>query len=435
MRHGPGLITLLLLAAAAGAQEPGTPAADRSGDRPILGAPPAFDLGSGEERIRLEAETALRQEPAPRSPVLVRLDFAAELPVLERRGGWVRVRSGGLAGWVSLDPTAEDSADGFFRLTLDGPDPAALERARRHLPAGTAATELGPYALYTDVADRRQLAELARLAATLPQLFHRRFGLAAVPAGGETVVIYAREAAYQAYIEGEGDPSLRDSAGRATAGLAVLHAGQRLPGELRSVMVHEIVHLLTYRALGHDLPPWLTEGLAEDLAFCRVSRSGELVFGSLDTWSSSRTVPTIGRGGRIVTGVETRTSGPRLALDGLRQEWSRSRRPTLAELLTLSELEFLAADQRSLHYWMSAFWVRFLLADGPSSRGSSSRDSSSRGPSSRPADAFRAFLAAVARGEEVDAVSLRRRLGATWEELETAWGKWLRGRGPWKEER
>ncbi len=426
MRHGIRPTAAVLLVSAVGfglaaqAPEPEPTAQQRSPDGPILGAPPAFDLGDRQERLHLEAETALHQEPAARSPVLVRLDFAAELPVLERRGGWARVRSGGLAGWVALDPAAEAQAGPLLRITASGPDPAALERARSHLRSAAAARQLGPYALYTDVAGERLLAELARLAAGLPESFRRRFGVAAEPGDGETVVLYADEASYRAYVEDEADPSLLDSAGRATDGLAVLYAGDRLPGELRSVLVHEIVHLLTYRALGNDLPPWLAEGLAEDLAYCRVSRTGELVLGSLDTWKASRARPVLDPRGRPAMGVETRTGGPGLALDRLRSEWLAPVRSSLADLLAFSETEFMESDRRTLHYAMSGFWVRYLLADGPPPR---------------HVEAFRSFLAAVARGEAVDAASLRDRLGASWEDLEAGWGKWLRGNGPWRGKR
>ena len=444
MPHRRRRIPLLLLAAAlsagAGArpQEPQTPA----DPAPILGAPPAFDLEAPREYVLLPADTALHQEPAARSPVLMRLDFAAELPVVERRGGWVRVLSGGFAGWATLDPEA--AAEAALRIIPGGPDPQAVERARRHLPAGVRAQKLGPYALYTDLADGLPLAELSRLAAELPRYFHRRFGLAAAPGDGEVVVLYAREASYHAYTRGEADPTLRDSAGRALRGLAVLYAGGRPAGELRSVLVHELTHLVAYRALGTDLPPWLAEGLAEELAFCRVSRSGELLLGSLDTWTTSRRVPAAGPANRVSMAVETRTAGPRVALDELRREWSGPRRPELADLLVFSEVEFMAPDRRSLHYAMSGFWVRYLLDEHP--------------------DAFRSFLAAAARGEAVDAIRLRDRLGAspslrtaprsegmgrkappqagvfgalgaTWEELEAAWGKWLRGKGPRKGER
>ena len=406
--HRPRLVLAVFLVSALGpwlrAQppEPATPAEERAPDEPILGAPPAFELGDPQERLHLEAETALHQEPAARSPVLVRLDFAAELPVLERRGGWARVRSGGLAGWVALDPAAEAEAGPWLRAT------------------GAAGRKLGPYALYTDVAGERLLGELSRLATKLPELFRRRFGVAAEPGGDEAVVLYADEASYRAFVEDEADPSLLDSAGRATDGLAVLYAGDRLPGELRSVLVHEIVHLLTYRALGNDLPPWLAEGLAEDLAYCRVSRTGELLLGSIDTWKASRAVPVLDPRGRPSMGFESTISGPGLALKRLRNEWSAPGRPALADLLALSETEFMASDRRTLHYAMSGFWVRYLLADDPSPE---------------RADAFRSFLAAVARGEAVDAVRLRDRLGASWEELEAGWGRWMRGNGPWRGKR
>lgn len=394
-------------------------AAEQDEAEPILGAPWAFDLGDQPlDRARLSAGAAIHEEPAGSSAILTRLDFAAELAILERRGGWRRVQWGTFHGWVLLDPSrdaelreVETAADAAPWIVLAGPDPAEVERALRHLGSEAGERQLGAYRLHTDVTDDRLLDDLSRLAERLPEVFRQRFGLAATPDNRETVVLYARAASYRSYAEGADDVTLLDSNGRAVSSLAVLHAEERLPGEVRSVLVQEIAHLLTYQALGANLPPWLAEGLAEDLAYCRVSRAGELLPGTLASWESSRTVPVIGPGGRIGMGVERRTGGPRPALQMLLAKWRDPRRPSLADLLVLSQREFMASERRSLHYAMSAFWVRYLMA-------------------AERADAFHAFLGEVARDEAVDAVRLRPRLGSSWDEIEASWGRWLRKAGP-----
>ena len=172
--------------------------------------------------------------------------------------------------------------------------------------------------------------------------------------------------------------------------------------------MHELVHVITHYALGPQLPPWLMEGLAEDLAYSRVDSQGELLLGSLDAWRSSRLLEiSSGPRRRTLTSVYS-AGGPALNLDALLERWSQPVRPSVRALVGMPWAEFMEAEARLVHYTMSAFWVRYLLAD------------------TELAAPFRTWLAGLARGEEADAETLTGYLGRGWDELEAGFERWIR---------
>lgn len=386
----------------------------------IHGAPPAFDLSADrEEAIRIEADAPLHRQPALRSPVLTRLAAAADLPLLERRGPWVRVRYGSWLGWVHLEGQADDlqvpmesetPAEPWWQ-PRSGPDPERLERALGLLEGGRVGS-LGPYVFHTDVDNEAWLGKLAVLAEQLPEIFRERYGLEAEPGENETVVLYKREESYRAYVEGDGDPVAADSLGHAVGGLAVLSAGRRKRDEVASLLTHELTHLMTYRALGPDLPPWLAEGLAEDLAYCRTASSGRLIPDTLDGWRSTVSEPVRTPGGGTGFIRITTRGGPEASLEEVRMHWRESALPPFAVLIELSRLDFMAADFRRLHYSTSAFLIRFLLDSDDTAAG------------------FRAYLRTVARGDRGGAAELASHLGKDWPELESGFGDWLMSGAP-----
>lgn len=429
MRYGALLLPALLLVAAPGIDAvaaPGPPQADESSPPPpgaaaVLGAPPAFDL-SGEEsdRVWVAADALLHRQPAERSPVLTRLPAAAELPVLERRGGWARVRYGSWQGWVLVDGDEPAVAPAGIAIREPpaaawappaGADPRRLAAARGFL-ASERVTTLGAFELYTDVADDALLAKLSRLARGLPQVFERRYGLAATPGEDEAVVLFAREESYREYARADDDGAAVDSLGHAVGGLAVLATGGRQRDEIRSLLVHELTHLLSYRALGPALPPWLAEGLAEDLAYCRVTSAGEIRLGTLDGWRTVGAATFFAPNGRLESGIETVRGGPEVSLELLRARWHDADRPPLARLLELRPAQFREARLRSLHYAMSGFLVRYLLA------------------SDELAGGFLSFLRHVARGGGIEAGDLGERLGTGLDELEAGFADWIASNAP-----
>lgn len=419
MRYGLPLLLALLTAAGIridALQESEEGAAPDAAEEQVFGAPTAFDLSADrEEVIRIEADLALHGQPADRSPVLTRLADAADLPLLERRDPWVRVRYDSWLGWVRLgDGVAAPEGGGEpWWEPRSGPDAERLARATSLLQGGRAAA-LGPYLLHTDVDNEALLGKLSVLAAQLPRVFEERYGLEVTPGEDETVVLYARDESYRAYVEGDADPVAADSLGHAVGELAVLAAGRRKRSEVASLLVHELTHLLTYRALGPDLPQWLVEGLAEDLAYCRTSASGEIVPGTLDGWRSAVSEPVLQRGGGTRFLVAVTRGGPEASLEEVRAKWRESALPPLEVLAGLPRLDFMQAEERRIHYSTSAFLVRFLLGSPDTAAG------------------FRSFLQALARGELGGADELARHLGEPWRELESGFGDWLMSGAPYR---
>ncbi|HSL84967.1 MAG TPA: SH3 domain-containing protein, partial [Thermoanaerobaculia bacterium] len=171
---------LALAAAPAVAQE----AAQEAEEQPeLLGAPATFGDALAEERIEVAAGSALRELPDHRAAVLATVDAASELPLLERRGAWARVRYGALKGWVLAE--GEAGAGGSPGVVAAGPaalpgreaDPELLGRALRHLewPAGREPGRLGPFPFYTDLADPALASFLDRVVREVLAVYPERF--------------------------------------------------------------------------------------------------------------------------------------------------------------------------------------------------------------------------------------------------------------------
>ncbi|HEX2164129.1 MAG TPA: hypothetical protein VHM02_09290, partial [Thermoanaerobaculia bacterium] len=180
----------------------------------VLGLPAA----GAEERVAVPAGTPVREVASPLGRVLWTVEAAAELPVLDRSGEWVRVAEGERSGWVELTtaPAAEVGRQ------EDGGDPVAdrlLAAARDGLGGQLRELSWGRFAVLTDLPEHPLLAVGERIAAELPALHARRHGFAepaptgavaeglpaapapllvAPPLG--TLVLFAREADYRAYL-------------------------------------------------------------------------------------------------------------------------------------------------------------------------------------------------------------------------------------------
>jgi hypothetical protein len=99
--------------------------------------------------------------------------------------------------------------------------------------------------------------------------------------------------------------------------------------------------------------------------------------------------------------------GGSAALDRLARRVAAGEVPSLAALAAVSESDFSAGEAGLDRYGASFAWVRFLLAE-PARAGR-----------------FRAFLAAVARGEEPGVAQLEVGLGAPLAALETPFAAWV----------
>jgi hypothetical protein len=257
-------------------------------------------------------------------------------------------------------------------------DSARILKARNAMrPLGREA-RLGPWRLLTDVA-MGELTGMDAVAERLSAAYTTRYGLAAAPGAGQVVVIYSSDERYRRFVESDGSPSFA-ARGHGGEGLAVFTL-RRTPQDSRAVVVHELTHLLSQGVFGDLLPLWLDEGLAEDLAWCRVDAEGRLQPHTFE----SREIP---------------------------DAWIQSARAgksfPLSALLSPATRLFANPGTRRDATTTSAMLVRWCLEDA-----------------SRAAQ-FRAFLKSVAKGGAGDAAALAAALGTGAPELQKdflAWGR------------
>jgi len=380
---------------------------------PVLGAPAAFDRQAVEQQhLRLAAGTAIHQAAARRTPLIARLEAATELPVVDRRGPWAQVRYRGRLGWVLVDEAALDRslpAAPSLPAVLRPPPVAAerLDAARRHLGPQRSSRTVAGYVLESDADDAALLDRLARLLGRLDAAFAARSGLTPPPPNGELIAVFARRDAYLAFAAADPQLPQVEVVGHASGGVAALAAEGRPPRHLESLLAHEVAHLIIRRTLGLNLPPWLEEGLAEDLAYCRIDDDGTPLLGSVNDLPPVRLAArTFAVADGAVFFAERRAGG-RAALRELRAGLRRL--PSLAELTALDAAAFVG-DGRRLHYAAGGFLVRYLLDGGDP----------------RLAAGFRAFLAAVASGDEAGGAALAKRLGRDLPALDRGFRRWLR---------
>lgn len=393
-------IAALLLLLAAG--DPGPTARTA----PPLGAPSAFDLSADGETLEVAAGVRLRRAPDPTSAPLATFDGPVVLPVLERGAGWVRVRWAGWVGWVPADGREPDPPAASVpparrqpRPESPGAEPTTLEEALRHLVDPLPPATLGPFALYTDSRRERLLSRLRSVAEPLAETYTRRFGLPlAHPRGA--IVLYATEASYRAWAEAS---AVRRARGHARGGVASLFVGNEDAELLASLLVHEATHLLNRQAFDAELPAWLEEALASDLASCRIDPDGRLVLGSWGGTSSLHALT--GRRREVWFQERGAVASRRLLLEA----WRRRELPTLGELLALGPGEFGAAERPGLHYGQATALVRYLL-DGE--RGTL-------------ADAFRGYLGGLAAGAPAETALLEASLGRSLAQLQRGFDRWL----------
>ncbi len=381
----------------------------------ILGAPSEIDpeaAGGPSDLILVEPGTRLYRRPDVRSSAVAIIDALIELPVLDRHEHWVRVHYGSWKGWVTTSGVAaERSGEGRLdhaarRLTLarEMLGPGSKQRT------ASAPARLGPFSLHTDVEDRRLLRFLSGISSRLPAAYRERYGLEPTVAADDAVILFSREQDYRAY-EAEVRPEAdRGALGHAAYGIAVLYVGRQGPDDVAAVLVHELTHLLSHRVLAAP-PPWLDEGMANDLAFCRIDGARRLELGSLGGRSVIIEKHSYRPGGWIGVDQAVYLSGPSASRDLLEERWRAGSAIRLEVLLNLSVGQFFDPEDRRGRYDASTFFIRYLLD----------------GEDGVLASGFRSYLSALAAGESVDpfapAVYLRR----GWAELEDGFAAWLSG--------
>ncbi len=381
LRHLYLLLPLLLLTSCA--DEPGAYVPPSGPPTAAAPAPTSGEPAPGERlMLRVPAGTMARSAASGSAKLAEVLDEQAAFEVKEREGSWFRIRIGDVDAWVEVtDPVlirTRTSRPGPREAVAPSPD--RIAQARAHMANNGRETRCGPYTLYTDLAPGPRLDACHRLAGQVDSLYEERFGVAPFGSAREAIFLFAQKESFRRFEEQQG--GRRGYAAHADAGdgYLALHAELRDEDRILETLVHELTHLVHRRALGGNLPRWLSEGLADGLG----DSAGLSGFEPLE-------------GARGAEGEAKRLLAARTG--GLARQTE--------ELVSLAPESF-DAGVSSFDYEHSAFLVRFLLLD----------------PELGPR--FRLFLAALAEGEPAGAAQLQSHLIVSWPELDRRFWAWLR---------
>ena len=233
-------------------------------------------------------------------------------------------------------------------LAAEAADPERLARAKDLLGASARGYALGRYALWTDVEDPELAPRWRRLAAAVERAWPRRTGVEPLSEAAETVVLFRAGGSFSAFLADEPELQGVDAHGVAGDGLIVVSAAGKPEAVLDATFAHELAHLLARRSIGPALPPWLGEGLAEDVSHAPLDAAGEVDFEAV-------------RGAFSRAGTSFRVDGGVAALDRLgRRIASGERLATLGELERFDVGEFASAGTGSERYALVFAWFRFL---------------------------------------------------------------------------
>ena len=255
--------------------------------------------------------------------------------------------------------------------------------ARELMGSGLYEGTCGPYTLVAQSPDRDALRTCERIGLEIERVYIQRFGVTPVGEPRGTVLLFDDREAYREFARTGGNLNAGYAGfSRPSRSLVVLAPPQH-GGAFATTFAHEIAHLLHRRTFGPDLPPWLSEGLADAVG---------------DTATTDGFTPL-----DDLTGMRTQ-------IERLRAAQREDRVRPISELVALTR-DVFDRDPRSVDYEMSALLVRFLLLD---------REFSPR---------FSRVLQAVADGEVTPAEPLEFVAGNAPERLTASFNLWLQEKG------
>jgi hypothetical protein len=353
------------------------------------------------EGVWLLPGNEIRSAALPDAEVVEKVSNLELLALVERRGEWLAVgRSGKAVGWVRLPGYFDHPPLGLDPAPprpLPGrePEPALLSRGTALLGTAARSGSLGPWGLLTDLDDDALLVALDQAASGLESAYRQRYGLELAGRARESVVLFAREEPYRRFQNEWSAIAGVATSGHAGHGIVALYTGERARGVITATLLHELIHTLNRRALGPALPPWLDEGLADELSQSPIT-GGELVPGDFVRLTTTS-------GDRVVL------FGALASLQVLLAAMGGEGLPSFTEVLAADYDVFTHSQSSGLYYAMSAFWIRYLLG----------------GESGRSGEGLRAFLRHIAGGGDVTVEALERHLGRRLFDLEAGFRAWL----------
>ena len=361
-------------------QEPGAPA--KGSGKPSSSAP----WVASSDHVWVVPGIEIRAEPRPDAKLLETMKAIANLAYSDRRGDYFKVEHGKTVGWVFLpaydagdpkNPPLGSAVEPPGPLPARAPDAGLLAQGRGLLREKERVTKLGPYDLYTDVADPELLALLAGVTAAAEPLYKTRYGRIPVGEARGAILLFSVEGAYRVFqLQSENLLGL-SSSGHNSLGLIALYVGDRHRDDVAATLVHELGHLLNRRSLGPALPSWLDEGLCEDLALAKVGPGGQLLPAEV--------------AGRVLRqGNSIDFEGGLTSFFRLRAQLLDHQLPTLRELAALDWRGFVHSEKRRASYDLAGAWVRYLID----------------GEGAKRAPGFRSFLHSVSSGGQPDLASL-----------------------------
>jgi hypothetical protein len=385
------------------------------------GGAPAPDADQQLEVIFVGGGAILRSEPRSDADEVGRTTRIESLLLYERRAPWARVewppRRGievqepgeteemAQTAWVDLEARRRQIPPLGNEPSRPGPlpgravDPELLDLARRLMTGEVVTGRIGPYPVLHDLENEALFLRFDRSVSRLEGVYYQRFSVVPGDRARETIVLFRRKADYDEFAAARLELAGVESLGHASGGLVALHAEGSDPRLTEMTLLHELTHQLNRRALGPVLPPWLEEGLCEEL-----SEGGWAIDHGLDFDRWVRTF-------RLDFGNRYRLTGPFASLDAVAGAALDGQLLTTLDLVALDFRGFVA-QEGALNYAVSGWMMRYLL------------DGEERSYRER----FRGYLASVAEGEPPSGGRLIRELGVDWGELDSGFRSYVLAR-------